>query len=93
MAADADNGIGVEGVAPLATVLVVRVLDENGSGSSQDVADGIDYARTHGANVVNLSLSAGVPGTGGTWPSRATSPWSATRHIARAVRAMTSSSP
>src|SRR3954453_10950429 len=29
VAADADNGIGVEGVAPQATVLVVKVLDQN----------------------------------------------------------------
>src|SRR5436190_193530 len=49
VAADADNGVGVEGVAPQATVLEVKVLDENGEGSIDQVAAGIDYARTHGA--------------------------------------------
>jgi subtilisin family serine protease len=61
LAADADNGVGVEGVAPLASVLVVRVLGRDGSGSVDAVANGIDYARTHGANVINLSLGADVP--------------------------------
>ena len=61
VAADAGNGVGVEGVAPSARVLVVRVLDNNGAGSDQDIADGIDYARTHGAEVINLSLGEDIP--------------------------------
>jgi subtilisin family serine protease len=61
VAADADNGIGVEGVAPQATVLVVRVLDAEGSGDLRTVARGVDYARTHGAQVINLSLGPQMP--------------------------------
>jgi thermitase len=61
VAADSGNGVGVEGVAPLASVLVVRVLGADGSGNVNTVAAGIDYARTHGANVINLSLGADVP--------------------------------
>jgi thermitase len=61
VAADADNGIGVEGVAPQATVLVVKVLDNTGAGSIDQVAAGIDYARTHGADVINLSLGPNAP--------------------------------
>jgi len=61
VAADANNGVGVEGVAPQAHVLVVRVLDANGTGSVENVAAGIDYARTHGAQVINLSLGANTP--------------------------------
>ena len=61
VAADANNGVGVEGVAPQAHVLVVRVLDQNGTGSVENVAAGIDYARTHGAQVINLSLGANTP--------------------------------
>ena len=34
----------------------VKVLDSNGSGSDADIAAGIDWARTHGAKVINLSL-------------------------------------
>lgn len=55
-AAVTGNGRGVAGVAPAASILPVRVLDENGSGSAQDVARGIRWAVDRGARVVNLSL-------------------------------------
>jgi subtilisin family serine protease len=51
-----NNGIGVAGVAPDAQIMPVRVLDEEGSGSSEDVAAGITWAADHGAEVINLSL-------------------------------------
>lgn len=54
------DGQGVAGVAPDARVMPVRVLDAEGSGFSDDVADGIRWAVDHGADVVNLSL-AGLP--------------------------------
>jgi subtilisin family serine protease len=60
IAADANNGIGVMGGAPGAKVLPVRVLDNSGSGSSADVAKGIDYAISQKVQVINLSLG-GVP--------------------------------
>lgn len=60
IAAVRNNGIGVVGVAPDAKILPVKVL-EAGSGSSQDIADGIRWAADHGANVVNLSLGS-MPG-------------------------------
>jgi subtilisin family serine protease len=55
------NGIGVESVAPGATIMPVRVLDDDGGGNTDDVAAGVDYARTHGADVINLSLGSEVP--------------------------------
>jgi subtilisin family serine protease len=55
------NGIGVESVAPGSTILPVRVLDDDGGGSTDTVAKGVDYARTHGADVINLSLGSDVP--------------------------------
>jgi subtilisin family serine protease len=55
------NGVGVESVAPAATLMPIRVLDDNGAGTLDDVARGIDYARTHGAHVINLSLGSDVP--------------------------------
>jgi subtilisin family serine protease len=55
-AAVTDNGFGVAGTAPDASIMPVRVLDEDGSGSIDDVAEGIVYAADHGAEVINLSL-------------------------------------
>ena len=56
-AAETDNGIGVAGVAPAAKILAVKVLGEEG-GSFEDIAAGIRWSVDHGADVINLSLSA-----------------------------------
>lgn len=58
--AAAGSQFGPQGVAPEAKIMPVRVLDLNG-GSNEDVANGIRYAATNGANVINLSL--GSPAT------------------------------
>ncbi|HEX6753056.1 MAG TPA: S8 family serine peptidase [Solirubrobacterales bacterium] len=55
-AAASGNALGIAGVAPEAEIMAVRVLDGDGSGSTDDIADGIAYAAEHGAGVVNLSL-------------------------------------
>jgi len=51
-----DNGFGVIGVAPEATLYAVKVLDSNGSGSYSAVASGIVWAVKNGMNVINMSL-------------------------------------
>ncbi len=50
------NGIAAAGVCWSCRILPVRVLDASGSGSATAVASGINYARTHGARVISLSL-------------------------------------
>ncbi|MGC9504080.1 S8 family serine peptidase [Baaleninema sp.] len=54
-----DNGFGVTGVAPHATIMPVQVLNAGGSGTYRDVADGVRYAAANGADVINLSLGGG----------------------------------
>jgi thermitase len=64
IAAIDDDGLGVAGVAPDARIMAVRVLDGDGSGSTDDIADGIEYASDQGADVVNLSLGGPAGGSG-----------------------------
>ena len=56
IAAAANNGIGIAGIAPGVSLMPVKVLDDTGSGNFSDVLDGVDYAVAHGASVINLSL-------------------------------------
>ncbi len=55
-AAVTNNGTGMAGMAPNARIMAVRVLDNQGSGTLVDVADGILYAAQNGADVISLSL-------------------------------------
>jgi serine protease len=66
IAEKANNGIGLVGLAYRAKLMPVRVLDRHGSGQADDIARGIHFAVTHGANVINMSFNFGcgktVPG-------------------------------
>ncbi|RKS43356.1 peptidase inhibitor I9 [Gillisia mitskevichiae] len=57
-----NNGFGVIGVAPGATIIPVKVLDSRGSGSYSGVIAGVDYVGANGSNgdVANLSLGGPV---------------------------------
>lgn len=65
IAATADNGIGIAGVAPDARILAIKVLHKScpacePSGSAADVAAAIDYAVARGAQVINLSVGSTI---------------------------------
>jgi subtilisin family serine protease len=47
----------VNQVAPQARIIPVRVLDVNGTGSMSGVINGVNYAVTHGAKIINMSFS------------------------------------
>ena len=49
---------GVVGVAPLARLYAVKVLDADGSGNMSDVIDGIVWAASNDMQVANMSLGA-----------------------------------
>jgi subtilisin family serine protease len=56
IAAQTNNAIGVAGMAPNVTIMPVKVMDSNGQGYWSDFLEGVDWARNHGADVINLSL-------------------------------------
>jgi thermitase len=56
VAALANNGVGVAGVAPGVTLMSAKVLSDSGSGSYASVAAGIVAAADAGANVISMSL-------------------------------------
>lgn len=56
IAAAVDNGIGIVGANPLALIMPVKVMNDNGSGDVATIARGILYAANNGADVINMSL-------------------------------------
>jgi subtilisin family serine protease len=56
-----NNGAGVTGVCWKAKIMAVRVLGADGSGSSAGIIQGIDFAVTNGAKVLNMSLGGNLP--------------------------------
>ncbi|RPJ95900.1 peptidase S8 [Rummeliibacillus sp. TYF005] len=56
IAAESNNGYSMEGINQHTKIMPVKVLDADGSGDSEQIANGIVYAANHGAKVINLSL-------------------------------------
>ncbi len=51
-----NNGLGVAGIAPNATILPLKALSGSGMGQSEWIASAIDEAVDQGADVINMSL-------------------------------------
>jgi subtilisin-like proprotein convertase family protein len=54
-----NNGIGVVGVAWNVKIMALKFLSASGSGYTSDAIDCINYARTHGAKILNNSWGGG----------------------------------
>lgn len=57
-----NNSFGVVGVAPNATLISVRVLNQKGSGTVSGVINGVDFVAANGepGDVANMSLGGGA---------------------------------
>jgi len=56
LAANGDNSLSVAGVDHFAQILPVKILNDEGFGSSFDLAQGLIFAANEGADVINMSL-------------------------------------
>ena len=56
IAQSTNNALGVAGIAFNTSIMQVKVLDSNGSGSYAAIADRIYFAANNGANVISMSL-------------------------------------
>jgi len=56
IAQSTNNGEGTAGVAFNCSIMPVKVLNSQGSGTYAAIADGIYFAANHGAHVINMSL-------------------------------------
>jgi len=55
IAAEGNNSVGITGVMWRASLMSLRVLDNTGTGDVANAVQAIDYAVTHGAQIINLS--------------------------------------
>lgn len=55
IAAETNNGVGISGIAPGVTIMPIKACSPGGCWNS-DIDNGIDWARMHGATVINMSL-------------------------------------
>ena len=56
VAASSNNTVGVAGMCPGCTILAGKVLNDSGVGSSSGLANGINWAVSSGAKVINMSI-------------------------------------
>lgn len=59
IAQSTNNSAGVAGMAYNATIMPIKVLNAEGTGSSLNIADSVKWAADNGAKVINMSLGGG----------------------------------
>lgn len=57
--AEGNNGVGVVGVCPTVRIMPVKFLGADGSGSTANAIQAVDFAVSHGARVLNCSWGGG----------------------------------
>ena len=55
------NAHGIVGVAPMTKIISAKVLNDEGSGTSEEIVAGIRWATEAGADVLSLSLGSPAP--------------------------------
>jgi serine protease len=65
IAESTDNKIGAAGLAFRCSLMPVKILDDQGVGTSDTLSQGIRWAVDHGADVINMSLGFPLGATGG----------------------------
>ena len=59
IAQSTNNGYGVAGIAHEAKIMPLKVLSAGGGGTVADIAEAIEFAADHNADVINMSLGGG----------------------------------
>jgi subtilisin family serine protease len=54
--ASGNNSTGISGVCWKASIMAVRVLDATGEGTTASLTQGVNFAVSHGAKVINMSI-------------------------------------
>jgi serine protease len=63
IAQSTNNGLGVAGIAFNTTIMPLKVLDSDGSGTDADVAAAFEYAANKGAKIINFSAGGSASTT------------------------------
>ncbi len=64
VAAAANNGQGIAGIAPNVAIMPIKILDATGSGDFKGMVAGLNWAIAHGARIITMSLGGTLSSPG-----------------------------
>ncbi|MBI2763120.1 MAG: S8 family serine peptidase [Chloroflexi bacterium] len=64
IAAAANNGAGIAGIAPGISIMPIKVLDATGTGDFSGLVAGVDWAIANGARIVSMSFGGTMDAAG-----------------------------